>query len=173
MLRLFVGIELPPELKLSLSLLQSGLPGARWLDPGNFHVTVRFIGEADEGLAADIDDALSRIRAPRFAVSLAGMGSFSGRELYIGVEKCDGLSVLRDKVERALVRLRLEPEGRRYTPHVTLARLRRQDGRLEAYLGDHALYRAPPFPVERFHLVASYLTKAGSIYEDQAEYPLG
>ena len=172
MLRLFVGIDPPPELKLSIATLCVGLPGARWIDAGNYHITLRFIGTADEALAADIDAALLRVKAPRFAVTLAGIGSFGGRELWIGVEKNDALTHLRDKVESALVRLGLEPEGRRFTPHVTLARLKRGEDRLEAFMRTHALYRAAPFPVAHFSLVASYLTKAGSVYEDQADYPL-
>jgi 2'-5' RNA ligase len=181
MLRLFVGIALPPELKLRLSLLCSGMPGAKWVDPGNFHVPLRFIGEVDEGVAADIDAALAQIRAPRFALSLAGIGTFGtgskARMLWAGIEKSPALLHLHDKVESALTRVGLEPEARRYTPHVTLARLKYlPDGaitRLQAWLGEHALFRAPPFTVDRFSLVASYLTKAGPIYEDEADYPLG
>jgi RNA 2',3'-cyclic 3'-phosphodiesterase len=173
MLRLFVGVELPPELKLRLSLLCGGIPGARWVDPGNYHLTVRFIGEVDEGLANDIDAALDRVRAPRFDVTLAGVGCFGERMLWVGVEKSMALVHLRDKVERALVRLGLEPETRRYAPHVTLARLRDANaGRLKSFVEEHALFRAAPFAVECFSLVASYLTKSGAIYEDQADYAL-
>jgi 2'-5' RNA ligase len=171
-LRLFVAIDLPPALKLAVSTLCQGVPGARWVDAGNYHVTLRFIGAADEGLASDIDAALARIKAPPFAVTLAGVGSFSGRELWIGVEKNAALVHLRDKIESALVRVGLEPEGRRFTPHVTLGRTRRAEGRLEAFLQAHGLYRAQPFPVTHFSLVASYQTKSGSIYEDQADYRL-
>ncbi|HEX4112187.1 MAG TPA: RNA 2',3'-cyclic phosphodiesterase [Stellaceae bacterium] len=172
MLRLFVAIGLPPELKLAVSTLCGGLPGARWVDAGNYHITLRFIGEVDEGMASDIDTVLARIGTPRFAVTLAGIGSFSGRELWVGVEKNATLLQLRDKVERALIRVGLEPEGRRYTPHVTLARLKRADDKLYAFLREHALYRAAPFPIARFSLVASYRTKTGSLYEDQADYRL-
>jgi 2'-5' RNA ligase len=171
-LRLFVAIALPPDVKLNVSTICSGLPGARWVDAGNYHITLRFIGEVDEGLASDIDAALARIRAPRFAVTLAGVGSFGGRDLWLGVEKNDALTHLRDKVESAVVRAGLAPESRRYTPHITLARLKGADGRLQSFLQTHALYRAAPFPVARFSLVASYLTKAGSIYEDRADYRL-
>ncbi|MGO8914785.1 MAG: RNA 2',3'-cyclic phosphodiesterase [Stellaceae bacterium] len=174
MLRLFVGIALPPELKLRLSLLCSGVPGARWVDPGNYHLTLRFIGEVDEGLAGDIDEALARLRAPRFAVGLAGVGHFGDRMLWVGVDKSPLLVHLRDKVESALVRLGLEPETRRYAPHVTLARLRNASAaKLQSFLAEHALFRAESFPVAQFSLVASYLTKSGAIYEDQADYPLG
>jgi 2'-5' RNA ligase len=174
MLRLFVGIALPPELKLRLSLLASGVPGARWVDPGNYHLTLRFIGEIDEGTASDVDAALLPIRAKPFAVTLAGVGRFGDRMLWVGVEKSPPLVHLRDKVESALVRLGLAPETRRYAPHVSLARLRNaSEGKLQEYLTEHALFRAEPFPVDKFSLVASYLTKAGSIYEDQADYGLG
>ena len=173
MLRLFVGIALPPEIKLRLSLLGAGLPGARWVDPGNYHLTLRFIGEVDEGMAADIDAALAQIRARPFALTLAGIGQFGERMLWVGVEKNPALLHLRDKVESALVRLGLEPEARRYAPHVTLARLKGTgEARLQAYIQQHALFRAEPFMVEQYSLIASYLTKAGAIYEDQADYAL-
>jgi len=176
-IRLFVGIMLPPELRLRLSTLASGLPGAKWVDAGNLHVTLRFIGEVDEGMARDIDEALLQIRAPRFSLALAGAGHFgngaSARAIWIGVEKNPALLHLHDKIEHALMRLRLAPEGRRYVPHVTLARLRQvPPARLQEFLTAHALFRAEPFPVDRFSLVASYLTKAGPIYEEQADYPL-
>ena len=173
MLRLFVGITLPPALKLRLSLLASGVPGARWVDPGNYHLTLRFIGEIDEGMASDVDAVLLHIQAKRFDLALAGVGHFGDRMLWAGVEKSPPLVHLRDKVESALVRLGLEPETRRYAPHVTLARLRNASGaKLQEFLAEHALFRAEPFPVEKFSLVASYLTKAGAIYEDQADYEL-
>src|SRR5579872_5153038 len=166
MLRLFVGIDLPPELKLNLSLLCSGVPSARWVDAGNLHVTLRFIGEVDEGMASDIDEALAQIRAPRFELALAGVGHFGTRMLWAGIERNPGLHHLREKVESAIVRLGFEPEGRRYAPHVTLARLKGTgDARVQAFLAEHALFRADPFPVDHFSLVASYLTKSGAIYE--------
>lgn len=173
MLRLFTGIALPPELKLSLSTLGGGLPGARWVDAGNYHITLRFIGEVDEAMASDIDEALARIKAPQFELRLAGLGTFGNRQLWVGVERNDALFHLRDKIERALVRIGLKPEGRRYQPHLTLARLKGNDLKLQHFIESNALYRAPPFPVTRFSLIASYQTKAGSIYEDQADYRLG
>jgi 2'-5' RNA ligase len=138
MLRLFVGIEFPPELKLRLSLLQSGIAGARWIDPGNFHLTLRFIGEIDEGTAADVDEALLPLKSRPFSVQLGGVGVFGGdklRTLWVGVEREPALLTLQGKIELALI-------------------------------------RAEPLRVDRFSLIASYPTKAGSVYEDQADYPL-
>ena len=177
MLRLFVGIGFPPELKLQLSLLSSGIPGARWVDPGNFHLTLRFIGETSETVAADIDDALVRLRARRFTLQLAGTGVFSSgdrpRSLWAGVERHPELVALRDKIEQALARVGLAPEPRKFSPHVTLARLRNTPHeKLHEFLAAHARFRAEPLPVKGFSLIASFQTKAGSVYEDQADYPL-
>jgi RNA 2',3'-cyclic 3'-phosphodiesterase len=175
-LRLFVGIGFPPELKLRLSLLNAGLPGARWVDPANYHLTLRFIGEVDEGVAADVDDALMRLRARRFDLQFAGIGVFGNgrpRQLWVGVERNSELSALRDKVEQALTRAGLPPEARKFAPHVTLARLHNPaTGPLRDFLAFNAQFRAEPLPVERFSLIASFQTKAGSVYEDQADYKL-
>ena len=78
MLRLFVGIGFPPELKLRLSLLYSGIPKARWVDPGNLHLTLRFIGEISEAVAADVDETLLQLTGPPFSLQLAGTGVFGG-----------------------------------------------------------------------------------------------
>jgi RNA 2',3'-cyclic 3'-phosphodiesterase len=176
MLRLFVGIEFPPELRLRLSLLQSGVAGAKWVDPGNFHLTLRFIGEVDEGTAADVDEALLRLKARRFSLQLVGAGVFGGdkpRQLWVGVEREPALATLQGKIEQALIRAGLPPEPRKFAPHVTLARLRmpkRDD--IQHFLTAHAQFRADPLRVDRFSLIASYPTKAGSVYEDQADYEL-
>jgi RNA 2',3'-cyclic 3'-phosphodiesterase len=175
MLRLFVGIGFPPALKLQLSLLRSGVPGAKWVDPGNFHLTLRFIGETDEAVAADIDDALVRLRARCFTLQLAGTGVFGDRprSLWVGVERNPELVALRDKIEQTLIRAGLPPEPRKFAPHVTLARLHNPAlDKLSGFLAANAQFRADPLPVEGFSLVASFQTKAGSVYEDQAEYPL-
>ena len=176
MLRLFVGIGFPPELKLRLSLLCSGIPKARWVDPGNLHLTLRFIGEIAEDIAADVDEALARLRARRLTLQLAGTGVFGGdrpRNLWVGVERSPELVALRDKIEQALTRTGLPPEPRKFAPHVTLARLHNPPlDKLAEFLAAHAGFRAEPLPVDVFSLIASYPTKSGAIYEDQADYAL-
>ena len=176
MLRLFVGIEFPPELKLRLSLLATGMPGAKWVDPGNFHLTLRFIGEVSEDTAADIDETLLRIRGRPFTVQLAGTGVFGSdkpRTLWVGTERSPELARLRDKIEQGLIRTGLPPEPRKFAPHVTLARLHGTPfDKLGEFLAANARFRADPLRVDRFSLIASYPTKAGSVYEDQADYPL-
>ena len=176
MLRLFVGLALPPEQRLTLSILCHGLPGVKWVDPGNYHVTLRFIGEVDEGLAADIDSALAGIRFKPFELAIAGTGSFGPddkpRVVYAGLDRSEALAKLHEKVETALMRAGLLPEGRRFTPHVTLGQVKNGNPiEIRRFTAENNLLRLPPFRVEAFQLVRSYLTKAGAIYEDVADYP--
>ena len=67
--RLFTGIEIPPEITLALSQFRGGLPGARWVDPENYHITLRFIGDIDDRMARDV--YLDPRRDPRRAIRSA------------------------------------------------------------------------------------------------------
>src|SRR6185295_8481192 len=143
MIRLFVALSLPDAVADPLVMLQTGVPGARWSARKQLHLTLRFIGEVDERVAADIDDALSLISAPGFTLELAGVGEFGGkhpRALWAGVRPNDALKHLQRKIETALLRIDLPAEERKFTPHVTLAYLRATpQGHVLDYLTDHAL----------------------------------
>ncbi len=158
-------------------MLNGGLPGARWITPENYHLTVRFIGEVDEGLAEDIDGALAVIRARPFDLVLQGVGAFGrGRQvhsLWAGVVEDDALLTLHDKIDQALRRIGLPPERRKFSPHVTLARLKRANSaRVEEFKASHAMFAAEPFMVENFVLFSSLLSRGGAIYRAEASYPL-
>ena len=177
MYRLFVGLDLPADVKQRLTLIQGGVPGARWLVADTFHLTLRFVGEVDGGVARDIDTALSRISVPALEVRLAGVGQFGSRGrpgmLWAGVPRTEALTRLRDKVERAVQTAGLEPEERKFSPHVTLARLRSADpDRVRSWLGEHAAFEAGPIPVDRFTLFRSHLGSEGAFYEVVEEYAL-
>ena len=177
-MRLFVGVPLPAEVRQSLASLCSGVPGARWVDADNMHITLRFIGEADAIQAEDIDAALGDVREPAFGLALGGVGCFdSGRKVrsvWAGVARSDGLLHLRDKVESAIVRAGFEPEHRKFRPHVTLARFKNTpSARVSPYLETHNAFAAGPFPVDRFDLLQSFLSHTGARYQTIADYPLG
>ena len=126
--RLFTGLEIPPEIAAELALYRGGLPGARWIDPANHHVTLRFIGDVDHGVARDIASTLAedRPRAP-FRVTIDALSTFGGgrpRALLARVAPTPELTKLQADQERLMRRVGLEPETRKYTPHVTLARPR-------------------------------------------------
>lgn len=178
MIRLFAAIELPDDVRETLAAMQGGVPGASWVDAENLHVTLRFIGEVPESRMADIDETLAEVSGQPFALSLAGMDSFSrGREpvsLWAGVEKSDALLGLQKRIDQALTRAGYPTDEKRYTPHVTLARLRRPDeARVAAFIAAHNLFRAEPFMVERFTLFSSRPTSEGAHYAPEADYPLG
>ena len=78
--RLFTGLEIPAEIGQTLSNLRGGLPGARWIDPENYHVTLRFIGDIDGVAANEIAQTLERINRKPFEVSLQGLSSFGGKK---------------------------------------------------------------------------------------------
>ena len=176
MIRLFVALEIPEQVRARLVRLQSGVPGARWAAPEQMHLTMRFIGEVDEPVAHGIDDALSAIRAPAFEMELAGVGEFGGktpRALWVGVRSNDAIIHLQRKTETALQRFGLEAERRKFTPHVTLARLKASPhGRVVDFLTDHALFASGPFEVKHFVLYSSQLGSNGSIYTPERTYTL-
>lgn len=176
-MRLFVALALPDSVAERLKLLQSGVPGARWMEREQLHLTLRFIGEVDGRDAAAIDDALSQIRCPRFTIELKGVGEFGGktpRALWAGVRDEDAIARLQRKIESALQRVGVPAEERKFKPHVTLARLRGTPrGRVMDYLADHALYASGPFDVNVFILYSSKPTASGSLYRAERAYALG
>ncbi|APH53605.1 2'-5' RNA ligase [Granulibacter bethesdensis] len=175
-MRLFVGLDLPWILKDELYGIAYGLPGARWISPENYHLTLRFIGDVPGHRADELDLALSSLRARGFSLVLTGIGIFerAGRStLYVGVEKNPQLDHLQNKIETALQRVGLPAERRRFMPHVTLARLDgTAENRLASYVQSHNLFRTDPIPVEHFTLFSSQLGKEQSVYTVEADYAL-
>ena len=178
MIRLFVALPFPAPVRARLGFLQGGVPGARWTTVENFHLTLRFIGEVDRGFADGIDAALASVRAPAFELNLAGLDQFGHgakpRVLYLGVERNPALSFLQAKVESALVRAGVAPETRRFSPHVTLARLKEAPpSRVGTFIRDHEPCRIGPIACDRFVLFSSWPQSSGPIYRAEVDYPLG
>lgn len=176
-MRLFVGIELPWDIRERLANLTSSLPGARWVQPDNLHMTLRFIGEVPPNQAEEVDIALSTMRGKKFTLSLTGVGTLNrgGREvaLWVGVERNPGLEHLQAKIETALQRAGLPPERRRFVPHIALARLDSfVEAKLAAYVQSHNLFRAGPVEMDHFTLFSSQLGKEASVYTAEVAYPL-
>ena len=174
--RLFTGLEIPAEIGQSLSNLRGGLPGARWIDPENYHVTLRFIGDIDGASANEIASMLFRINRKPFEVQLQGLSSFGGRKpraVVATVVPSRPLIELQSELERLMQRLGLNPEGRKFIPHVTLARLYDASSRDVAdYLSVRGYYPTKTFTADRFVLFSSRASTGGGPYVVEDCYEL-
>ena len=178
MFRLFVAIDPPPAVVERLAGLCAGVPGARWVEPDQIHLTLRFIGEVDGATRQDVRTELGRVGAPAFALTLSGTDCFGGRRrvrtLWAGVEACPPLVELQAKVDAALGRAGVPPEGRKFVPHVTMARLESgPHDRVARFLADTGLFKIGPFPVDAFALYESHLGRGGAVHVMDDGYRLG
>lgn len=166
--RLFTALEIPQSASMSLSFLRGGLPSARWIDPENYHITLRFIGDIDARLADEIVAALDRVDRRRFTVQLKGVGAFGSKKphsIYAGVEASPALDELQGEIDRILRRLGLAPDPRKFVPHVTLARLRQPKAdEVARYLAGRGNFSSPPFTVDRFGLFSARDSVGGGPY---------
>ena len=174
--RLFTALEIPTELVTRLSMLRGKLTGARWVDPENYHVTLRFAGDIDDVAAGSFAAALSEIRFDAFELAFNGLGSFGGnrpREVWAALSLSEPLLRLQKAHERAARLAGLPPETRNYTPHMTLARLRDARPRVVAeYLSYYGGFMTEPWLVSRFVLYSSHANHGGGPYVVEAADPL-
>ncbi|WP_349358426.1 RNA 2',3'-cyclic phosphodiesterase [Stappia sp.] len=174
--RLFTGLEIPSDTGLMLSLLRGGLRGARWIDPENYHITLRFIGDIDDRMADEVADAFARIERRPVEIRLTGLGSFGNGKphaVWARVEPTQDLMDLQAEQERILQRLRLPAERRKYIPHVTLARCRSStNADVARWLSERGDFQAQPFIADRFVLFSSRASVGGGPYLVEEDYPL-
>jgi 2'-5' RNA ligase len=174
--RLFVAIRPPLPIRTQLLDLMGGVAGARWQDDEQLHITLRFIGEVDGRVAEDVDTALQSVRHPPFEVALSGVGAFERRgtptALWAGVSPHEPLKALHKKIDHALARAGLAPEGRAYLPHITLARFGRGGAALQPFLETSGALASLPFAVGDFRLFESQLTPDGAVYTPISRYLL-
>lgn len=175
--RLFTGLEIPTDVGFSLSLKRGGLAGARWIEPDDYHITLRFIGDIDERQADEVADSLDLLgHSLRFPIRLTHLGTFGGdrpRALYAGVEPSEALNRLQSAHERVLQRAGLAPEGRKFVPHVTLARLRGASaGDVARFIAHAGRFEPITFSVPRFVLFSSKDSVGGGPYVVEQAYAL-
>jgi 2'-5' RNA ligase len=162
--RLFIAVDLPDTIKENLEFMSFGIPGAKWVRPEQLHLTVRFIGEVDGALFRDIKNIL-------------GVGYFpprgAPRVLWVGLEKSEPLLLLRKKIDSRLLRVGVAPEGRKFSAHITLARLKNTPvQKIVNFLSGNGLFSQEPFQVEDFKLYSSILSPKGAYHRVERIYPL-
>ena len=171
MLRTFVALELPAEVKEAVASLQDRrLAGVRWVEPEGVHVTLKFLGPTEEDAVARIGEALARAAVGRGALRLttAGIGRFP-RALWLGLEgDVDGLVALRDAVEQEMSPLGWPTDDRPFRAHLTLGRLRSEAAGVPPI-------EAPPslaFEANEVSLMRSELSPKGARYSRLLAVPL-
>lgn len=173
--RLFIAIQPPEAIRERLLGLMGGIPGARWQDDAQLHLTVRFVGEVDRHQADDIAGVLGLVRQEPFAIALSGIGSFLTRgkgAVWAGIAPHDALKTLHKKVDQACLRAGVEPDTRAYRPHITLARLGGGAGPVEPFIERWAGLSSPPFLVDAICLYESRLGAEGASYRIAERYSL-
>lgn len=177
MIRIFVGIAMPAGVRRLLSSLGSTIPGARPVPEDQIHLTLRFIGEVEVNQFHDIRERLFEIDARPLTTAIRGVGHFPPRGkpriVWAGLESAGDIMILRNKVNYLLRLCGVEPERRKFHPHVTIARLRNSPPeRVAAFLQTNALLQSPMIVIDRISLYSSRLHPDGATHTVEAVYPL-
>lgn len=188
-IRAFIAIELPDHIRSALAELQNTLKkreaaAVKWVAPGSIHLTLKFLGNIRDDTVTSISGAISAATqgtAP-FQLELTKTGVFphlrAPRVVWVGLGgETDTLAALQQDIERALVPLGFPPEGRGFSPHLTMGRVRetaspverRRLGELVASLG---IGRVLPFQAGSVSLMRSTLSREGAIYSCLASFVL-
>lgn len=179
MKRLFVAIDFPEAIKSQIKRLCADLTDAKWVAQHQMHLTLRFIGDADDKQLTKIQTGLATVRTTPFMMSLQGVGQFppkgKPRVIWVGVEAEPILSQLQEKVERVIRDCGFEQADHAFSPHITLARFRTPPSveQVKDYFARHQTFKSAPFRVDGFVLYSSQLAPSGSIYYQEGFYPLG
>jgi 2'-5' RNA ligase len=141
------------------------------------HLTLRFIGEVDGSTFLDIKESLAEVKSVPITLSVKGVGHFpprgKPRVIWAGVAPAGDVVILRNRVNSALVQCGIEPEQRKFHPHITLARLKNSPtGKIAHFLAGNSLLESPEFTLERLTLFSSNLTPKGALHRVEAEYHL-
>jgi 2'-5' RNA ligase len=174
--RLFTAIELPDEVRGELYRLRMPLPGGRWIEPQNYHLTLRFVGDIQNREAREFIANLARLDTDGFEIRLSGLGAFGGDDphaIFAGVEPDQRLEELARAHDKAARNAGLASDPRPFKPHVTLARLRNSSAEAVArFLTRCSGYRSEPFFVSRTVLMSSRPGSGGGPYGIEDQFPM-
>jgi 2'-5' RNA ligase len=188
-MRLFIAIHLPDEVKAAIEgafspIYQQRPRGLRFVKPDNIHLTLKFLGDTDGGLLPELTGSLDEVAAAlnSFSLAIAGAGAFPHlkrpRVFWVGISgDVEIIAALAKEVNDACAGLGFPGEKRAYSPHLTVARVKDNEGlsdmtKLVAEL-EESDFGIEPFEVTSFSLVRSTLTPRGAVYEDIARFGLG
>ncbi len=184
--RAFISIEVPDDMKLQLQKVQDcikkGVTGVNWVRPEGIHLTLKFLGDIDEGMIEKIGESIKKAteRSSAFLIRLSGLGVFPNpkfpRVVWVGVkEGAESLKELQRNLEKAMAKLGLPTEDREFKPHLTLGRIKSQERRDELLKAIEELrnFEAGPFEAREISMIKSDLKPGGAVYARLLAVPLG
>lgn len=174
--RLFIGLQIPEHISVQLNALGGGLPGARWIEPNDFHLTLRFIGDIDRLEANEVVQTLENLRQSKVTVTLNELTAFGKDRPHSLIAKGPlntSLAELQFNLEYKIRNIGLAPDTRKFMPHVTLARLKGASSQSVADYLTHRCLRAPlRFEATAVTLYSARASVGGGPYIKEATYPL-
>lgn len=179
MIRLFVGLELPDEIREQISTLQSGLPDARWVAKDKLHLNLCFIGNVEEHIGDNIHDKLCQMRFPAFTLGFKELGYFetSGtpHHLWLGVDYYQALDDLSAKITNIATECGAPKDRFKFHAHISLASLHGTNiVDVMRFIAANNLFKTSQFKVYYFTLFSSHARQngEGKYYRIEARYPL-
>lgn len=175
--RLFTGLEIPASHSTTLSLFRGGVDGIRWIEPSDFHITLRFMGDVSPSMANNIVEALSSQDWIAPEIALGELKAFGGNKptsLYASVKDTPELSQLARSQERLMQQIGLKADTRKFTPHVTLGRCRGVSPERIAFLLSQQVpnFDLPTFTAHRLVLYSARESTGGGPYRIEQTWPL-
>jgi 2'-5' RNA ligase len=188
--RCFVAVELPEEIKAALSRIQADLKSesqspVKWVDPYSIHLTLKFLGNVSREMTPQITEAIKEGAqgVSPFHLEIKGLGVFPNprrvQVIWVGIGgEVASLLKLQKGIEPALAKLGFAPEGRAFTPHLTLGRVRERASpderqKLGELIAGTRSETEPAFNVNSVSLMRSQLTREGAIYSQISSIELG
>jgi len=180
-LRVFVALDIPQEVRSAIGALERRLEpecrGARWVRLESMHVTLKFIGEAEDDKVARIQQELSAVHSSApVRIVFRGAGFFPNerhpRVFWAGMEAAPNLAELAGEIEQRLEALGITREERAFKPHLTLARFKSEEGlaRLRAALAGAGPLEFGSMETREMHLYQSRLQRGGAVYTKLASF---
>lgn len=168
-MRLFIALPISESIKTQLGELQQPMDGVHWQSPSQMHLTLKFLGETEEGQAQKLIDHLANIEHPAFFLTINRLGTFpqskQPRVLWAGIKKNDSLTALHEKIEQLCTSLGFDPENRSFIPHITLARMKkvsRED--ITSFVNQHEQFHISDILIDKFVLYESRLDSDGATH---------
>ncbi len=175
--RLFIAIDLPELIRDEILFTYQSIPRAKWVKNDQIHLTLRFIGDVENGTAERICHSLCNVHFPAFELSLKSVGVFPPRRqprvLWFGLAESEPLVRFQNKIERAVIATGVAPENRKFSPHITIARLKNSPpDALASYISRNSLFKTESFCVSEFYLYSSFINSEGATHIKEATFSL-